>query len=77
MVTPLEVIVGTGPVPVPVKLTDCGLPEALSEMVTAAFSAEAKVGLNITLRVQLAPAATELGQVLAVRVKSPALGPVT
>jgi hypothetical protein len=56
--------VATGPVPVPVKGADWGLPEALSVMVTAALRAPVAVGLNVTLMVQLAPAATLVPQVL-------------
>ena len=49
--------------PVPERLTDWGLLAALSVIVTAAFSLEATAGLNVTLIVQLAPAATEPPQV--------------
>ena len=65
-----------GPVPVPVRVTVCGLPGALSVMVTAAVSVEAKVGLNVTLIVQLVPAATDPLQLLP-SLKSPAFVPVT
>jgi hypothetical protein len=51
-------------VPVPVRLTVCGLPAALSEMLTNAVRVPVAVGLNVTLIVQLPPAATELPQVL-------------
>jgi hypothetical protein len=56
--------VATGPVPVPVKVADWGLPEALSVMVTAALRAPVAVGLKVTLMVQFAPAATPVPQVL-------------
>ncbi len=56
--------------PVPVKLTDCGLPEALSVMLRVPVRVPDAVGVNVTLMVQLAPAATELPQVL-VWAKSP------
>jgi hypothetical protein len=62
-------------VPVPERATACGLPLALSLMVTEAASAPTREGLKVTLIVQFAPAATELPQVL-VSAKSPALVPV-
>ena len=51
-------------VPVPVRLTVCGLPVALSVRVTAAVRVPLATGLKVTLIVQLAPAATELPHVL-------------
>ena len=65
--------------PVPVRLTVCGLPAALSEMLTEAVRLPSAAGVNVTLIVQLPPfAATELPQVLLVRgEKSPLLVPVT
>ena len=54
----------------------CGLPVALSVTVTAAVRVPDAVGLNVTLIVQLAPALTELPQVL-LWAKSPAFVPVT
>jgi hypothetical protein len=54
----------TGPVPVPVRLTVCGLPAALSVIVTKALSDDAKVGVKVRLMMQLPPAGTELPQVL-------------
>jgi hypothetical protein len=62
-------------VPVPVRLTVCGLPAALSEMLTDAVRVPAAVGVNVTLIVQLPPAATELPQVF-VSAKSAVLVPV-
>src|SRR5260370_9051623 len=56
--------------PIPVRLTDCGLPEALSVMLRVPVRLPDAVGVNVTLMVQLAPAATELPQVL-VWAKSP------
>src|SRR5258708_19868731 len=56
--------------PVPVRLTDCGLPEALSVMLRVPVRLPDAVGVNVTLMVQFAPAATELPQVL-VWAKSP------
>ena len=50
--------------PVPVRLTDCGLPEALSVMLRLLDRVPEAVGVNVTLMLQLAPAATELPQVL-------------
>jgi len=47
----------------PLNATVCGLPAALSEMLSAALRAPGAVGLNVTLRVQLAFAAKELPQV--------------
>ena len=50
--------------PLPVRLTVCGLPAALSVIVTLAVLVPVAVGVNVTLIVQLAPAGTELPQVL-------------
>lgn len=50
-------------VPVPLSGTCCGLPIALSVMLRAALRAPLAVGLNVTLIVQLAPAASVLPQV--------------
>src|SRR6266571_4339857 len=50
--------------PVPVRLTVCGLPLALSLTAIIAVRAPAAVGLNVTLIVQWAPAASEVGQLL-------------
>jgi hypothetical protein len=51
-------------VPVPVRFTACGLPAALSVMLTAAVRLPEAAGVNFTLIVQLPPAATELPHVL-------------
>ena len=51
-------------VPVPERLTVCGLPLALSVMITEAVRLPLAAGLKVTLIVQLAPAATELPHVL-------------
>ena len=56
--------------PVPVRLTVCGLPAALSVMVTAPVRVPVAVGLNVTLIVQLEPAESEVPQVV-VDAKSP------
>jgi hypothetical protein len=60
----LEDSVTDAAVPVPDRLTACGLPVALSAMLSEAVSALAREGLKVTLIVQLPPAATELPQVL-------------
>ena len=55
-------------VPEPLKATDCGLPDALSVIVTLALRLPAAVGVKVTLMKQEAPAASSvlepLGQVL-------------
>jgi hypothetical protein len=66
----------TGPVPVPERLTVCGLPLALSVMLTEAVRLPLADGVNVTLIGQLPPAAAELPQVL-VSEKSLAFVPVT
>ena len=53
-----------GAVPVPERLTLCGLPVALSVRVTAAVRVPAAVGLKVTLIVQLAPAATRTAAII-------------
>jgi len=53
-----------GAVPVPERLTACGLPLALSVMLTEAARLPLAEGVNVTLIVQFPPAATELPQVL-------------
>jgi hypothetical protein len=50
--------------PVPERLTDWGLPAALSVMARAAERLPPTVGLKVTLMVHLAPAATEVPQLL-------------
>ena len=50
-------------VPIPVRLTFCGLPAALSVTLSIAVRVPDAVGLNSTLMLQLAPAASELPQV--------------
>ena len=67
--TPVEV-------PVPERLTDWGLPVALSVMARAAARLPAAEGVNLMLMVQLAPAAT-LDPQLFVWAKSLALAPKT
>jgi len=51
-------------VPVPVRLTMCGLPEALSVIVIVPFCVPVAVGVNVTLMVHCPLAATEAPQVL-------------
>ncbi len=64
-VTPVGDKVAFGPetTPVPLREAICGLPAALSETLSAALRNPDVVGLNVTLIVQLAPAANELPQV--------------
>lgn len=57
-------------VPSPDRVTACGLPGALSEIVTAPARAPVAVGVNVTVIVQDALAATPLAQV-SVSAKSP------
>src|SRR6266851_1832291 len=59
-----------GATPVPVSETTCGLPAALSVMVTAPLRVPLSVGVNVTLTVQLAPMPTVVPQLL-VCTKSP------
>ena len=54
----------TGAVPVPVRLTVCGLPPALSVIVIAPVCVPVAVGVNVTLIMQFAPAANDVPQVL-------------
>jgi hypothetical protein len=65
----------TGATPTPERPTVCGLPAALSAMVTEAARLPLAVGVNITLIVQPPPAPTELPHVF-VCAKSPAFAPV-
>jgi len=62
--------------PVPERPTDWGLPVALSVMARAAARLPAADGVKVTLMVQLAPAATEMPQLL-VWAKSVELVPKT
>jgi hypothetical protein len=56
--------VAAGAMPVPERLTDCGLPAALSVKVSEAARLPLTEGVKVTLIVHFAPAATELLQVL-------------
>lgn len=53
-----------GAVPVPLRDTVCGEPLALSAMESVADKAAADAGVNVTEMLQLAPAASELPQLL-------------
>jgi hypothetical protein len=53
-----------GAVPVPVRAAVCGEPMALSATATEALSPPAEAGVNVTVIVQVAPAASEVPQVL-------------
>jgi hypothetical protein len=66
----------TGPAPVPDRATACGLPVALSLILSVAVRLPTAVGRNVTLTVQLPPAARELPQVV-VREKFDAFVPPT
>ena len=50
-------------VPIPLSSTFCGLPAALSVTINEALRVPLAVGLNVTLKVQLEPAANEAPQV--------------
>jgi hypothetical protein len=62
--------------PVPDRGTVCGLPIALSEILSTAERAPVAVGVKVTLNVQLESAASEPVQVVADSAKSPAFVPV-
>ena len=51
-------------VPIPVSDTECGLPLALSVILNDAVRVPEAVGLKVTLKVQLAPVASEVPHVL-------------
>ena len=53
-----------GAIPLPLRAAVCGLPLALSAMVTEAVRVPVAEGVKVTLIEQLAPAATEVPQVL-------------
>ena len=50
--------------PVPLSVMDCGLPLALSVMETVPLALPLLWGVKVTLIVQLAPPASEAGQLL-------------
>lgn len=64
-----------GALPVPDKVTVCGEPAALSVTESVALKLAADAGVKVTEMMQLAPAASELPQVL-VWAKSAAFAPV-
>jgi hypothetical protein len=66
----VRLTVGPAAPPVPLRVTICGLPGALSEMLSVPLRVPLPVGIRITLIVQLLPAATLVPQ-LFVCVKSP------
>ena len=68
--------VAVGVVPVPERLTECGEPEALVEMLTDADFAPAVVGEKVTLIMQLAPAASDDRQEVLGAANSAAFVPV-
>src|SRR5947199_319858 len=53
-----------GAVPVPERLTPCGLPAALSVIVTVPGRAPVAVGVNVMLMAQAPPAASDVPQAL-------------
>jgi len=57
--------------PVPVRVTRCGLPVALSKMDRSWVSCDSTVGVNVTLIVQTPPPAGRVPTQLSVSVKSP------
>jgi len=63
--------------PVPARATVCGVPVALSATDSVAFNAPAAAGLNSTETVQLAPAASDVPQVVADLRKEVGFVPVT
>ncbi len=65
-----------GAVPVPLKLTDCGLPLALSVSVRLPERLPVMVGVNVTLITQLPLAATEVLVLHVVPVAATAKSPV-
>lgn len=56
-------------VPLPVRLTVCGLLKALSVKISAPVTAPVAVGVKVTLTEQVPPAAMPVPQVLAVMAK--------
>jgi len=79
-VEPNDKLVGTltaGAVPVPVRVTVCGLPAALSAKLNVADSAAVVEGVKVIITVQLPVGATGVAttQVFAAMLKSAAFGP--
>jgi hypothetical protein len=61
----------TGRLPVPVRLTVCGLVSALSVSVRMPLAEPSVVGVNVTLIVQFPPAATLVPHVVLATAKGP------
>src|ERR1019366_3330949 len=61
----------TAVLPVPLRLTFCGLFEALSVKVSVPLAAPVAVGVNVTPTAQLAPLVTGVPQVLLEIAKGP------
>src|SRR5438105_7995437 len=57
----LRLTAGAGVVPVPLSVRLCGLPAALSEIVTLAVRPPAAVGVNVAEIVQVPPGASVAG----------------
>src|SRR5436305_136269 len=71
MLTAERLAAGVGAaVPAPESVTLCGLPAALSVIVTAPVRVPVAVGVNVRLMAQFAPAASDVPQVV-VCAKSP------
>ena len=60
-----------------VSATLCGLPLALSVIVSEAVRLPAAVGVNVTFTVVVLPGVTVIGSVPTVKAKSPAFAPVS
>jgi len=71
------VISATGAMPVPDRDTVCGLPVALSVILSVAERLPATVGVKVTVIMVLPPGVTVIGVVAEVKLKSPGLAPVT
>ena len=70
----LELIFGT--VPVPESVSECGLPAALSVMLSVAERVPSADGLKVTVTAVLLPAAILIGNEDGLKVKSAAFVPV-
>ena len=71
----VKLTAGAGASPVPVRLTVCGEPDALSVNVSVATRLAAEAGVHVTLPTQASVAPRLAGQLL-VCVNEPALAPV-
>jgi len=65
-----------GAMPVPDRVTVCGLPLALSAIVSEAVRLPVAVGVKVTFTVMLLPGVTVIGNEPAAKAKSPAFAPV-